>query len=108
MSLQLPAGLQINAPLLPGFETILTPDALALVAKLHRAFEPRRQKLLAARVERAKRLDAGERPDFLAETAHIRAGDWKVAPLPKALECRRVEVTCPAVAKHVIKRVSLC
>jgi malate synthase len=102
MSLQLPQGLQINAPLLPGFETILTPDALALVAKLHRAFEPRRQKLLAARVERAKRLDAGERPDFLAETAHIRAGDWKVAPLPKALECRRVEITGPVDAKMVI------
>src|SRR5881409_2387666 len=102
MSLQLPAGLQINAPLLPGFETILTPDALALVAKLHRAFEPRRQQLLAARVERAKRLDAGERPDFLAETAHIRAGDWKVAPLPKALECRRVEITGPVDAKMVI------
>ena len=49
MSLQLPAGLQINAPLLPGFETILTPDALALVAKLHRAFEPRRQQLLPER-----------------------------------------------------------
>jgi malate synthase len=102
MSLQLPQGLQINAPLLPGFETILTPDALALVAKLHRAFEPRRQKLLAARVERAKRLDAGERPDFLAETAHIRAGDWKVAPLPKAVECRRVEITGPVDAKMVI------
>src|SRR5206468_5372781 len=102
MSLQLPAGLQINAPLLPGFETILTPDALALVAKLHRAFEPRRKQLLAARVERAKRLDAGERPDFLPETTHIRAGDWKVAPLPKALECRRVEITGPVDAKMVI------
>lgn len=98
----LPAGIQINAPLLPGFETVLTPEALALVAKLHRAFEPRRQSLLAARVERAKRLDAGERPDFLAETAQVRAGDWKVAPLPKALECRRVEITGPVDAKMVI------
>ena len=65
MSIPLPQGMQINAPILPGFETILTPPALALVAKLHRAFEPRRQQLLAARAERAKRLDAGERPDFL-------------------------------------------
>ena len=78
----LPAGIQINAPLLPGFETVLTPEALALVAKLHRAFEPRRQSLLAARVERAKRLDAGERPDFLAETAQVRAGDWKRSCIP--------------------------
>jgi len=102
MTLRLPAGMQINASILPGFETVLTPDALALVAKLHRAFEPRRKALLAARVERAKRLDAGERPDFLADTAHIRAGDWKVAPLPKALECRRVEITGPVEAKMVI------
>src|SRR5687768_4630725 len=99
MNLTLPAGVQINAPLLPGFDTVLTPEALALVAKLHRAFEPRRQGLLAARVERAKRLDAGERPDFLPETAAVRAGDWKVAPLPRALECRRVEITGPVDAK---------
>src|SRR5213595_3448433 len=102
MSISLPQGMQINAPILPGFETILTADALALVAKLHRAFEPRRQALLAARVERAKRLDAGERPDFLAETKAIRDGSWKVAPIPKALHCRRVEITGPVDAKMVI------
>ncbi|MFO0204498.1 MAG: malate synthase, partial [Alphaproteobacteria bacterium] len=101
-TLVLPTGMQINAPILPGFETILTPPALELVAKLHRAFEPRRQQLLAARVERTKRLDAGERPDFLPETAAIRAGDWKVAPIPKALHCRRVEITGPVEAKMVI------
>ncbi|XVJ71587.1 MAG: malate synthase A [Rhizobacter sp.] len=101
-ALTLPTGMQINAPILPGFETILTPPALELVAKLHRAFEPRRQQLLAARVERTKRLDAGERPDFLPETAAIRAGDWKVAPIPKALHCRRVEITGPVEAKMVI------
>ncbi len=101
-TLTLPAGMQINAPILPGFDTILTPEALALVAKLHRAFEPRRKELLAARVERAKRLDAGERPNFLPETQHIRDGDWKIAPLPKALECRRVEITGPVEAKMII------
>ena len=102
MSIPLPQGLQINAPILPGFETILTLPALELVAKLHRAFEPRRQQLLAARVERTKRLDAGERPDFLAETKYIRDGDWKVVPVPKALHCRRVEITGPVDAKMVI------
>jgi len=66
-TLALPAGVQINAPILPGFETVLTPQALALVATLHRAFNGRRRELLAARAERVKRLDAGERPDFLAE-----------------------------------------
>src|SRR3989441_2804327 len=102
MSISLPQGMQINAPILPGFETILTLPALQLVAKLHRAFEPRRQQLLAARVERAKRLDAGERPDFLAETKAMRDGDWTVAPIPKALHCRRVEITGPVDAKMVI------
>src|SRR5690349_10998379 len=102
MSLTLPQGMQINAPMLPGFETILTPPALELVARLHRKFQPRRKELLAARVERAKRLDAGERPDFLAETKSVRDGDWKVAPIPPALHCRRVEITGPVDAKMVI------
>ncbi|HEU4460376.1 MAG TPA: malate synthase A [Methylibium sp.] len=101
-TLTLPAGMQITGAIQPGFETILTPEALAFVAKLHRAFEPRRQQLLAARVERVKRLDAGERPDFLAETKSVREGDWKIAPIPKALECRRVEITGPVEAKMVI------
>ncbi len=101
-TLDLPDGLQINAPILPGFETILTPGALAFVAKLHRAFDPRRQQLLADRRERAKRLDAGERPDFLPETKSIREGDWQIAPVPKALQCRRVEITGPVDAKMVI------
>ena len=102
MTLATPAGMDLKADLLPGYEQILTPEALDLVAKLTRAFEPRRQELLAARVARAKRLDAGERPDFLAETAHIRAGNWKIAPIPKALECRRVEITGPVERKMVI------
>jgi malate synthase len=99
---QLPAGVAINAPLQPRFEEILTPAALALVAKLHRAFEPRRQALLKQRVERQARIDAGEMPDFLPETKHIREGDWRVAPLPKALECRRVEITGPVERKMII------
>src|SRR6185503_14552590 len=102
MSLTLPQGMTISGAIQPGFETILTPEALAFVADLHRTFEPRRRELLAARVERTARLDAGERPDFLASTRHIREGDWKVAPLPAALACRRVEITGPVEAKMVI------
>ena len=102
MSLTLPAGVQITAPLKPGYESILTADALALVAKLHRAFEARRQELLQARAARQARIDDGELPDFLPETAHIRAGDWKISPLPKAMENRRVEITGPVEAKMII------
>ena len=102
MTLKLPAGVQVNAPIHPRFDEILTHDALALVAKLHRAFNGRRQELLNKRVERQARIDAGEMPDFLPETKAIREGDWKVAPLPKALECRRVEITGPVEAKMII------
>ncbi|GJG95607.1 malate synthase A [Cupriavidus pauculus] len=102
MAITLPAGMKITGEILPAYEDILTPEALALVDKLHRAFEASRQELLAARVERTKRLDAGELPDFLAETKNIREGDWKVAPVPPALQCRRVEITGPVEAKMVI------
>ena len=100
--LNTPAGMDIKADIKPGYERILTAPALALIAKLSRAFEPRRQQLLAARVVRAAQLDAGQRPDFLPETAHIRDGDWKIAPIPPALECRRVEITGPVERKMVI------
>jgi malate synthase len=105
-SITVPAGMDITGDIAPGYERVLTPEALALVAKLSREFEPRRQQLLAARAERARRLDAGERPDFLQETAHIRAGDWKIAPIPAALECRRVEITGPVERKMVINALN--
>jgi malate synthase len=106
MTIATPDGMQITAEIKPGYEQILTIEALELVAKLSRAFEPRRQQLLAARAERARRLDAGERPDFLPETAHIREGDWKIAPIPQALACRRVEITGPVERKMVINALN--
>ncbi len=106
MSQPLPAGVQITAPVSEAFAEILTPDALALVARLHRQFEGRRQELLQARRERAKRLDAGERPDFLPETASVRKGDWTIAPLPDDLRCRRVEITGPVDRKMVINALN--
>jgi len=106
MSLTIPAGMQITGEIKPGYENILVPGALALVAQLARAFAPRRQELLAARAERARRLDAGERPDFLPQTAPIRDGDWRIAPLPPALACRRVEITGPVERKMVINALN--
>ncbi len=104
--MNLPQGVEIRAALKPGFEAILTPEALALVAKLHREFNGRRQELLAKRAERAKRLDAGEKPDFLAETKKIRDGDWKIAPIPTDLQCRRVEITGPVERKMIINALN--
>jgi malate synthase len=102
----LPAGLQISGAMKPGFEQILTADALALVAKLHRAFEPRRRELLAKRVERTKALDAGVRPDFLPETKSVRDGNWTIAPIPADLQCRRVEITGPVERKMIINALN--
>ncbi len=102
----LPSGMQITGELQPGFDTVLTPGALALVARLTRAFEPQRQQLLAARVQRAARIDGGERPDFLPETVHIRDGGWRIAPIPAALACRRVEITGPVDRKMVINALN--
>ncbi len=104
--MNLPQGVTIQAPVKPGFEKVLTHDALALVARLHRSFNPRRLELLTRRVERARRLDAGEKPDFLAETRHVREGDWKIAPLPKDLSCRRVEITGPVERKMIINALN--
>ena len=106
MSQALPEGIQIAAPVDDAFATVLTPEALALVARLHRKYESRRQELLALRVKRAQALDAGERPDFLPETASVREGDWKIAPLPADLQCRRVEITGPVERKMVINALN--
>ena len=87
-------------------EAILTPEALSFVVDLERRFGPRRRELLAARAERQKRLDAGERPDFLPQTAEIRNGNWTVAPLPADLLDRRVEITGPVDRKMIINALN--
>ncbi|MBS0221912.1 MAG: malate synthase A [Proteobacteria bacterium] len=106
MALDLPDGVTIDGPIKPGFEKVLTKDALAFLADLQRRFNGRREELLAARVERQKRLDAGEKPDFLKETARIRETDWTVAPLPKDILDRRVEITGPVDRKMIINALN--
>ncbi|MEV7778531.1 malate synthase A [Kitasatospora sp. NPDC088351] len=87
-------------------EEVLTPEAVAFVAGLHRAFEGRRKELLARR--RARRAEIAEAGtlDFLPGTAHIRAGDWRVAEAPRALQDRRVEITGPTDRKMVINALN--
>lgn len=84
-------------------DEILTSEALDFVAGLHRTFNGHRQELLAARVERQARFDAGELPDFLTDTASIRQDPtWRVAPAPADLDNRRVEITGPVEPKMMI------
>ena len=81
---------------------ILTTEALNFLLQLHEKFDGRRKELLQRRATRQKRLDAGEKLDFLVETKHIREGKWTIAPLPKDLQDRRVEITGPAVDRKMV------
>lgn len=106
MALDLPEGVSIDGVIRPDFEKVLTKEAIAFVADLQRRFNPRREELLAARVERQRRLDAGEKPDFLPETLQIRESDWTVAPLPQDILDRRVEITGPVDRKMIINALN--
>ncbi|MCA9944545.1 MAG: hypothetical protein KC449_13745, partial [Anaerolineales bacterium] len=99
-------NLQLIGQASPEFERILTPDALAFVASLEEKFAARRHELLQMRVARQARLDAGEMPNFLPETAVIRSSDWKVGPIPADLMDRRVEITGPVDRKMVINALN--
>lgn len=89
-----------------GQDALLPPGVLALLVSLHRAIEPERQARLAARRERQTFFDAGGLPDFRADTRAIREGDWVVAPVPAALQDRRVEITGPVDPKMVINALN--
>ncbi|MEW6254742.1 MAG: malate synthase A [Pseudomonadota bacterium] len=105
-TLAAPEGVVITGALAPRYEDILTPEALAFVADLHRAFNATRLELLAARDARQARFDAGELPDFLPETAAVRAADWDIAPLPNDLLDRRVEITGPVDRKMIVNALN--
>ena len=97
---------RIAAQLEPGFEQVLTPTACDFLVSLHDRFEGERQNRLARRVEQQHQLDREPRLRFLEETASVRQGDWKVAPIPADLRDRRVEITGPVDRKMVINALN--
>lgn len=99
-------GIELPDDLQPGHQAILTGPAQTLLVDLHRRFEPRRQALLAGRAQLQARWDAGELPDFRADTRAIRETGWTVAPIPAALQDRRVEITGPVDRKMVINALN--
>jgi malate synthase len=99
-------GIEIVGSMKNGYEEILTPEALDFVERLERHFGERRVELLAAREKRQEEINAGNLPDFLPETKHIREGEWTIAPLPKDLRDRRVEITGPTDRKMVINALN--
>jgi malate synthase len=102
----LPAGVTIKGRMGRRYDEILTPEALSFLANLHRRFDPRRVELLNARTARQRRFDAGELPDFLAETRTVRHGAWKIAPIPADLLDRRVEITGPVDRKMIVNALN--
>src|SRR4051812_47135528 len=102
----LAAGIELCGDLAPGFDEILTPDALAFVAKLERAARDARVQCLTRRQQRQAALDRGETLDFLPETQHIRDGSWTCARIPPDLQDRRVEITGPTDRKMVINALN--
>ena len=99
-------GVVIRGPMRPGYDRVLSADALAFAAQLDRRFGAQRRKLLAMRGERQARLDRGELPGFLPETEGIRRGHWHVPPPPPDLTDRRVEITGPVDRKMVINALN--
>jgi malate synthase len=86
--------------------TLLPPALLALLVSLHRVIEPERQVRLQARRERQAFFDQGGLPDFRSDTRAIREDQWHVAPIPAALQDRRVEITGPTDPKMVINALN--
>ncbi len=99
-------NLELRGALELGFSEVLTPDALEFVGELQREFGMRRLDLLEARAQRRARLAAGEMLDFLPGTRSVREGDWRVAPAPRDLRQRWVEITGPTERKMMINALN--
>ena len=102
VELSTPDGVELRGALAEGYGVVLTEEALAFVAGLHRRFDARRHELLARRMERQAEFDAGALPDFLSDTEEARFGSWQVAPTPEDLQQRWVEITGPVDRKMMI------
>ena len=93
MSVVKPDGIEVTAPVATELEAVLSHDALAFIADLHRTFDHQRIELLERRRDRQAELDAGAKLDFPLATWEVREAAWTVAPAPPDLVDRRVEIT---------------
>ena len=98
--------LEIRGTMSPAYAAIWTPEAQKFIAELVARFAPRRDELLARRLQRQQQFDKGVMPDFLPETAEIRKADWTCAPIPADLQDRRVEITGPVERKMIINALN--
>jgi malate synthase len=101
------SGVEIAGPSGRRYDEILSPEALSLVAMLHRELGQRRRELLQARQTRQQELSAGANLDFLASTEAIRSDrTWRAAPAGPGLIDRRVEITGPTEKKMTINALN--
>jgi malate synthase len=101
------SGVEITGPIRDRYDEVLTPDAVELLASLHRTFDRQRQALLEARDKRYAELAAGGTLHFLDETREIRDDpNWRVAGPAPGLVDRRVEITGPTDAKMTINALN--
>jgi malate synthase len=100
------SNIKIAGPPVDGVAEILTDEALGFIGALTREFRGRIDELLALREQRQRLIDGGELPDFLAETASIRASEWQVCEAPPDLRDRRVEITGPTDRKMIINALN--
>ncbi len=97
---------ELKGPVEGRAREVLTPEALRFVGRLQREFGARREELLRLRDARQTRIDAGELPEFPGATTSVRDADWSVAPAPKDLQDRRVEITGPTDRKMLINALN--
>lgn len=90
----------------PAEAAVLTPGALDFVVRLEQEFGQRRHELLALRAARQLALDAGEKPNFIPATEHLRFSQWQIAPVPPTLHKRHVEITGPTDRKMLINALN--
>jgi malate synthase len=102
-----PEGVRIEGPVQDRYDEVLTAEALAFLADLHRRFDGRRRELLALRGQRYAELAAGGRLDFLAETKDVREDEsWRVAEPAPGLVDRRAEITGPTDRKMTVNALN--
>jgi malate synthase len=100
-------GVEITGAMQPGYDSILTPEALAFVAQLHRMYNPTRLALLRARDQRQDWINEEGFIGFAPEFSSIRDdASWTVRPAPADLTDRRVEITGPCDRKMVINALN--
>ncbi|MBV9264727.1 MAG: malate synthase A [Acidobacteriaceae bacterium] len=87
-------------------QRVLTTPAMEFLVELHHHFDARRKDLLAQRATRLSAIRQGAMPDFLPETCNVRETTWRVAPIPKDLLDRRVEITGPVDRKMIINALN--